>query len=40
MKKWARFLKGAREEHRKINLAIVGETIIMLALVLELLHFQ
>ena len=24
MKKWARFLKGAREEHRKINLAIVG----------------
>jgi hypothetical protein len=24
MKKWARFLKGAREEHRKINLAIVA----------------
>ncbi len=24
MKKWARFLKRAREEHRKINLAIVA----------------
>ena len=24
MKKWARFLKKAREEHRKINLAIVA----------------
>ena len=24
MKKWTRFLKRAREEHRKINLAIVG----------------
>jgi hypothetical protein len=24
MKRWARFLKKAREEHRKINLAIVA----------------
>ena len=37
MKKWARFLKKAREEHKKINLAIVAEIIIMLDLVLELL---
>ena len=38
MKKWARFLKRAREEEQeKINLAIVGAKIIMLALDLGLL---
>ena len=37
MKKWARFLKRAREEQREINLSIVAQIIIMLDLVLELL---
>ena len=39
MKKWARYLKRARDEEQRdrLNLAIVGQTIITLGLVLELL---
>ena len=39
MKKWARFVKRARDEEQRdrLNLAIVAQTIIMLDLVLELL---
>ena len=41
MKKWARFLKRAREEQgEKLNLAIVQQIIVMLVLVLELLIYS
>ena len=38
MKKWARFVKRARDEEQRdrLNVAIVEQTIIMLGLALEL----